>query len=251
MGIVSSTLEVAQFSIACVSDEEVSQMTFQVVLVGRDGMIVGSDRKMFTQAPHLAGDDPVFTQFEEQSKFVANEDESVICACSGVQEVQRIARKIVLELDPKLSPVGWLAALDALSKQPQFCQSAQLIVVRKSHPDYAAWLVAGRHGFVSRIEEKQCVGVATTASFLPANFSRKCSVNDLKTLALLTLDYGATEFPTSVGRNYDLLILRCGSNKAEWDRYEASDGRVEEMRRLFEKGVESALYAGSSSIVQM
>jgi hypothetical protein len=217
-------------------------MTFQVVLVGTDGLIVGSDRKMYTQAPYLVGDDPAFTQFEEQSKFVVNKDESVICVCSGVQEAQRIARKVVLELDPTLSPVGWLAALDALSLQPHLHQSAQLIVVRKGHADHAAWLVAGSSGYVSRIEEKQCVGAKTTASFLPANFSRKCGVDELKTLALLTLDYGATEFPTSIGRNYDILILRNSSNKVEWDRYEAEDCRVQEMRKLFEKSVQSALW---------
>jgi len=225
-----------------VIEEEVSRMTFQVVLVGSDGLIIGSDRKMFTEAPYIKGSDQPIPQFEEQSKFIATEDETIICACSGDQEAQRIARQIVLRLDPNLSPVAWIAALDSLARRPELTRSAQLIVVRKSHPDHALWLVAGPLGYVSRIEERQCVGAKTSACFLLSNFFKKCGVDELRTLALLTLDYGATEFPTSVGRNYDLLMLRSGKEVAEWERYEDTDGRVQELRKSFDKAAATVIW---------
>lgn len=222
--------------------EQELRMTFQVVLIGTDGLIIGSDRKMLTQAPYLAGSQAPFPQFEEQSKFIASEDESVICACSGAQEAQRIARQVVREIDPTLGLVEWMAALDSLSRQPQLSRSAQLVVVRKSCARQAVWLVAGASGYVSRIEEKQCVGDSTSACFLLGNFYKRCSVDELKSLALLTLDYGATDLPTSVGRNYDLLILREATDEVEWGRYEAGDGRVQELRRAFDRFAQSTIY---------
>lgn len=217
-------------------------MTFQVALVGTDGLIIGSDRKTLTQAPYLPVADTPFAQFQEQCKFVFNEDESVICACSGDQEAQRVARQIVIELDSTLNPVRWLAALDSLTERPNLQRRVQLIVVRKGYPNQASWVVIGASGYVSRIEERQCVGVNASACFLLNNFYKKCSVDDLKALALLTLDYGATEFPTGVGRAYDLLILREGKDKAEWERFEPSDGRVEKLRKSLEKSTELSIY---------
>lgn len=214
-------------------------MTFQVVIVGSDGLIVGSDRKMHTVLPSFRGDRS-FTQFDEQTKFFTEEGRAVICACSGGLESQRLARQIVSSSDPNVSDLEWQSHLDSLARESRVIGFHQLIVVRTSHFDHAFWLVMGERGYASRINTEQCVGVQSSACFLTGQLASKRPIQELKRLALLTMSYAADEFPTSVGEGYDLMTLT--DLGIEWNKYSADDERVLSIRRSFEDAVKSVIY---------
>jgi hypothetical protein len=165
--------------------EEELEMTFQVALVGSDGVLLGSDRKMFTRPPS-ANPESMFHQFESQTKFVTNG--AVICACSGNQESPRIAREILLTIDPMLPDLEWQARLDDKADIPNMLGHAQLAIARITRPDHVIWMVVGPSGYTTRIEEKRCLGANSSACFLTERFYQKKPIRSLTTLALLALE---------------------------------------------------------------
>jgi hypothetical protein len=223
-------------------DIEDSEMTFQVGLVGSDGLIVGSDRKVTHMPPNSTSG---YAQFDNQRKFETSTDEAIICAWSGTHsQGQRMAREIV-GLDPHLSDIAWVRTLDKLS-QPTIHGVTQLIVVRKHRPGHIVWINrGGSEGSAARVETHICAGKKLYASFLPGNFlEEKRTVDELRNLALLTLDYGASEAPTNVGGGYDLMILR-SAGKVEWEHYGEHDGRVCALRGEYEQAARKILYPES------
>lgn len=216
-------------------------MTFQAVVVGSDGLIVGSDRKIANYLPNL-GETQSYPQFDEQCKFIPDGDGPVICAWSGGQGAQKIARKIVLESEPGAGNLEWETYLDHLAAEAQECVLDQVIVVRKNCLDHAVRLTMaqGKRGYAARIEGKMCVGVSAKASFLIEHFSRKIPVSALKRLVILTLNYGVTEFSTYVGDGYDLRIVN--KDGVELEHYPVDDERVLEIRKSFDDAVGKVLF---------
>src|ERR1700733_2511027 len=99
----------------------------------------------------------------------------------------------------------------------------------------------GDEGNVSPIAGYICGGARLSACFLPGNFSEKRPVDELRKPVLLTLSFGESEAPTTVGCGYDLMILRHGG-KIEWDHYGENDERVVSIRESFERSTESVIY---------
>lgn len=213
-------------------------VTFQVVFVGADGILIGSDMKMVARAPGAVVPGGPFPQFGRQSKFVSSED--VLCACSGSQEGQRIAREIVGTIDPEMNDNEWESALDRVSRI-QMIGYAQLVVVRKKRLDHAVWVVAGPDGHTSRIETRRCVGAHSSACFLTQNFwPGKQPLERLIPFALVVLDYGRTEYPCTVGEGFELRrVTENGIGRPEI--YNDGDERVAAFRGDFERKVCEAL----------
>jgi hypothetical protein len=219
-------------------DNEVLLVTFQIVFVGSDGILVGSDRKTYAQPPGIRGARQ-FIQFEQQSKITRNE--RVLCACSGNQEASRIAREIVDTLDPDLSEIQWKRELDRVSRI-QMEGYAQIVVVRKGWLDHAIWVVAGPQGHTSQIKDKRCIGANTSACFLTENFwPGRQPIQQLIPLALVVLDYARTEFPTEVGGGFELFRVT-SDGIAEPEIYVEGDKRIARIRNSFERRVKSTLF---------
>jgi hypothetical protein len=214
-------------------------MTFQVVLIGSDGLLIGSDRKLIPRAPSIP-EDPPFLQPDEQRKFICSADESVICAYSGDIQAQRLARSIVAAPDLTMSDLNWLSHLDTLARNasaPGYYQ--KLIVVRKGNRDHAIVVSFNYHAM--RIDTRQCVGVQSSACFLTNRYYNKnLSVKELRRLALLTLEYGAKDFPTTVGEGYDLAFIT--EDGVEWENYAPDDERIVAIRESFDRAALGVIY---------
>jgi hypothetical protein len=202
-------------------------MKFQVVLVGSDGLLVGSDRKM---PAHVRSNND-HTPIDEPKKFIRSDDGSIICACSGELESQIFARSLVEAPDLGLSDGEWQEHLDSLARSAWVIGVHQLIVVRKGSLDHALWVLLGQHGCATRIDSIQCVGTPSTASFLTANYFPKCATRNLKALAYLALDYAAAELAFSETAEYDLVSI---TNMAvEWETYTPNHDHIAAVRQTF------------------
>jgi 20S proteasome alpha/beta subunit len=215
-------------------------MTFQVVLVGSNGVLVGSDRKLIPRPPNIP-EYPPFLQPDEQKKFITSVGDSIICAYSGDIEAQRLARSIVRAPDLTMSDLDWLSYLDTLAKNanvPGYYQ--KLIVVRKDRLNHAVVMSLNYHAM--RIDTRQCVGVQSPACFLTNNYyNNQLSVKEMRELALLTLDRAATDFPTTVGDGYDLAFIT--KDGAEWVNYGPGDAGIIAARQSFDRAALGVIYS--------
>jgi hypothetical protein len=202
-------------------------MKFQVVLVGSDGLLVGSDRKMPVR-PRFSNEP---APFDEPRKFIRSDDGSIICACSGELESQIFARSLVDTPNLAMGDGEWQVHLDSLARNTWVIGVHQLIVVRRGSPDHALWVLLGEHGCATRIDSIQCVGTPSTASFLNANYFPKCSTRNLKTLAYLALDYAAAELPFSATAEYDLVSIT--NTAVEWETYAPNYEHIAAVRQTF------------------
>jgi hypothetical protein len=216
-------------------DEEL-QVTYQIALVGSDGVLLGSDRRMFNRGPST---DPasLYVQYDAQSKFI--DSDHVVCACSGDQRSARIAREIVAECDPLLSDNAWQSALDKKAEMPELRGHAELLIVRKHRADHAVWMVAGPNGYTARIGEKKCIGANSSAYFLIQKFYKKSPIRLLRNVALLALEYAHLEFSTSVGDGYELRYIF--NDQIVKEEYANEDQRVISLRSKFENSINALL----------
>jgi hypothetical protein len=203
-------------------------MTFQIALIGSDGLVVGSDR-MVVDARAYPGEEKVMFDRSQQAKFVKNKAESIVCFCAGGADSQNQARDIARECRPVDSDLEWATKLkEVASETRRFTRIDvfnEIIVVRKDSPD-SVWLVKSDcqgQTFASKITDRKCTGSNVLAQFLPAHLWQSgLAISRLKTLALLTLAYAAKENPGSVGAPFDLMTLN-KNQTFEWSKLESED----------------------------
>jgi hypothetical protein len=187
-------------------DEEIA--TFQVVLIGNDGVVVGSDRRQISvrHAQYGARDAAlgVTAQSDSAFKFKKNPDESIICSYAGGPLASAMARSIASSCQPTRDETAWEVALvRAASEAVGIEQSESLdevVVVRRNTPT-TAWLVRRELTRTPQIEivnEKRCIGANLYAGFLPARYWKPLPVQKLKQLALFCLS-GCFSKPLQVG----------------------------------------------------
>ena len=215
-------------------------MTFQVALVGTDGIIVGSDRRIAMMGAQ-SGRKPEW-QFIVGSKFVFTKDESVICFGAGGPQAQNIAQAIVNHGDPSQTYTSWCESLRNIAESvPGNSVGDEVLVVRKSVPDVILVNRDGRIAGTSKISDRICTGVTATVRFLTQHFWEPAPVESLKNFALLVLDYAARERSSEVGFGFDLMVLERGIIK--WERYEPDDERIRTIHERFQTGVGRLLVA--------
>lgn len=219
-------------------EEEFEPMTYQVVALGTDGLILGSDRKVFSVPPSAYSANS-YRQFDTQFKFVRSENDAIICACSGNQHSRRVANEIVKEADPKQSAANWEAYLWSKCRQ-QIIGSGEIVIVRSSYLD-AYWITIGPDGQVSQISDKQCVGANASACFIATHFYRRVGVDELKRFALLILDYAARELPNWIGNGYDLVILK-KDQQPQWMQLSSDDHFLCSIRNSFNLAINQSLF---------
>jgi hypothetical protein len=162
-------------------DEEL-QMTFQVALVGNDGIVIGSDRKM-ASLPDLVGEEEGFTQTSTQSKFVTSDDRQLVCACSGGVTAWDIAKQIRNEYRAYSDETKWEEYLDGICKSKQMSPwRDRLLVARADMPTMVVWMKIGGR---ATLMDKVCSGAYLSASFFVSQFfDPAASVKSLTRLAL-------------------------------------------------------------------
>jgi hypothetical protein len=224
-------------------------MTFQVALVGTDGLIVGSDRRKAVKSAE-AGPKGGDVQFIAGNKFVKREDESVICATAGSPQSLQVAHAIVDRARPhEASILRWQDSLIEISNSTlRNYSTGEVLVIRKHVPDVVLISLGQGLSAAITIEDKICTGVPVTARFLTQHFWKPLPIATLKLLALLTLDYAAREQPSSIADGFDLVSITDAG--AKWDRYAPNDERIMAIRERFDHVASDAIYPSSSAIDQ-
>jgi hypothetical protein len=201
-------------------------MTFQVVLIGSDGLIVASDRRESNIGEAQPGVLPA-VQRNTTEKYLKSDDGSVICFAAGGPFVRDVARAIALNCQPVNSMLQWEENLKNVSEQiareRQLSRLYEFIVVRRDSCN-VAWIVANEGGFseVSKVLDRRCTGDNSTARFLPCHLWTRATVRELKLLAVLTLAYAHRENPSGVSEEFDVMTLDT-AGKIEWETCGVAD----------------------------
>lgn len=218
-------------------------VTFQIAMVGCDGIVIGSDRKaVYAPGPGA----PLFPQVTSQEKYFASESGSIVCFASGSAIAIDLARQISVDYDPALrlrgeSESAWKKAISGVvagspNLPPGHQLDEEILVARKDVAD-AFWFVL-RRPFppltILKIQGHLCTGAKTVARFLPRHlWSPELTILQLKRLAVLTLSYAAQEEPSFVGEPFDVMTIDRAGN-VEWSVHDRSDGDFQQtMNRLF------------------
>src|SRR5258708_8658755 len=191
-------------------------VTFQVVLIGSDGLVVASERMDNYGTPCSPGEGTAW-QRSRTKKYFESEDGSVICFSAGGPSVRDIARSIALKCrtvdceGKQLSLLQWEDSLknvaDEVVRLGRLALPDEIIIVRRDVRD-AAWLVVKHEESlttVSQVSEWRCTGDNSAARFLPWHLWISTSVRELKCLAVLAIGYAHQENPSAVSEEFDVM----------------------------------------------
>jgi hypothetical protein len=239
---MSTTLEVAKPS--AVSEEEELRVTYQVGMVGCDGILFASDtRQIYVITPTEQNPYPPF-QPSEVSKFLLSADRSLICAFAGSPLSREFAKRIVAATGSHSS-----SALDlerdfldiSAAIGPPMGSRDEIMVARASDPsrilllsrwvqrnsatDQTRWITTGDNSGPCR--------------FFLHHFYEKRPIAELQRLAALTLAYASMENPTGIGGIEMWTVTEDGIKQID----HATAAREAEQARLeIELSIRSGLY---------
>ncbi len=219
-------------------------MTFQVAMVGSDGIIAGSDRKIGVRDTHRGEslNDAGSWQFSSATKILTSADQEVICLFAGTPASKSLARSICREADLNLSDTEWEERLDQLatSRGGFNAHGDEAIVIRKRILSKFVHVIPGQTGSAHENEGFLCAGTRLTSRYLPHRFYKRLPVSALRDLVLLTLDSAGRERPSEIGEGWNLLeITSSGVIPTE---YSQEDERIAAVRERFDKAAKSAIY---------
>jgi hypothetical protein len=195
------------------------ELTLQVVLVGLDGLVLASDRRMVdvhwvpkAYASHRAA----LTQKFTTSKLLWSESRRICCAFAGGPQSSTIAAAIARECDVSPLPsalLEWQHSIEIAIGDMRGSGAHimdEVIVLRSDSPTSALRVLVQDNcpSFVT-VASALCTGHTTApAVFVPAHlYHSRMSVSTLKSLALLTIGYGSRDNPSGVGCGADLITL--------------------------------------------
>jgi hypothetical protein len=183
--------------------EPENAVTFQIVLIGSDGLVVASDRMESYATPGQLGESPAW-QRAKTTKYFKSEDASVICFSAGGPLTRDIGRAIASRCRTTSGELAWEESLksvaDEVVRLGQLAPPDEIIVVRNDVLD-TAWLVVKHENSLStvgKVSEWRCTGDNSAARFLPWHLWTKAPVRELKWLAVLALSYASKENPSGV-----------------------------------------------------
>lgn len=205
---------------------EENPVTFQIAMVGADGIVVGSDRKCtFPTRPGFR-ENPAHQSFEA-NKYAENE--KLVCFFAGSPVSSKLAREFTSKYCGDFSStVEWendtVHTAEEITRSYNLPLFEELIIVRNEVRD-RFWLLRKFSNASAHIEQVMnyvCTGDNSPARFLPAHLYSRSRICELRTLALLTLCYASEENPTGVGLGFDIMCLTADGKRA-WSSFEASD----------------------------
>src|SRR5579862_9173626 len=190
---------------------EENSVTFQIAMIGCDGLVVGSDR-LGRAIPSPS--DPAMARrvereplprFTQMKKFYVNADESVVCFAAGTQVALDAASAISESVKAGGIGTQWDSTIRG-AILPLAVNSfgrggkEEVIVVRRNTASLFWWVVL-EHGKLRIIEMDGCwcTGTSSVAEFLPRHlWDKRQSTSTLRALAILTLAHAAEEEPSFV-----------------------------------------------------
>jgi hypothetical protein len=224
-----------QPEIECWPSSEDYPMTFQIGLVGQDGILIGSDRMLYYASPGPANlpQQNLAMQRSQSSKFIRNDDDSIVCTFAGGPYSKHMAQAIASQQGVKaVSQFQWEINLQNLMndyQRPPQAAIDEVIVVRPDVPS-AFWVARKtNHPFaiISRMEQWACTGDNSPARFFPWHLYAEKTIAELRPLAMLTLAYASRENPSLVGGGFDLLTIKNGViTEEQFDTQQVLDGEL-------------------------
>jgi hypothetical protein len=216
-------------------------MTFQIALIGTDGLLVGSDRLMTYQT---VAPENLATQRSETTKFVKSADNSIVCFFAGSHYAVNLAQVIASSNFVGNSPLQWAMHLRQVAtglQRPPLPVIDEILVARTDMPSFVSVVTKTNQPMAqaATVERWLCTGDNSPARFLPWHLYRRMTVAELKPLALLTLAYASKESPGLVGIGFDLVIVRNGRTVEE-ERYGAREILEGNLVSVFDKGLQGA-----------
>ncbi len=226
--------------------EEELDMTFQVALIGSDGVIVGSDRKQIHCTPSTPGALGAL-QPDLITKFSRSKNDEVVCAFAGEGGSRLMADAIVSlpECSMVVTDFEWRIAIKKAGESVQERgPKDEVIVVRKDNLQ-RAYLVASYSVAATEIRSHIATGnQGYPARFLLCHFYEKRPIAELIKLVLLTLHCAAIESEGRIGGGFDLLML--DASGIRWRQYREDDSAVLEAWESFELSAKTAIYGSNS-----
>jgi hypothetical protein len=226
-------------------------MTFQVALVGTDGVLIASDRRSVYFSNESDDDPCASSQPSEVCKIVASGSEDVVCAFAGSPYSSSIAKAIVDSAEflnartDGAREVVIKSILRQMGKGPH--QRDEIIIARKT--DLGRIVVLSRKGFseptFTECTTQICMGNnMIPARFIPRHFWRKRPIAELEPLALLTLSCAAWEEKSMIGGGFDFLFITADGFRP--CHYDEDDPRIEQARKSFEKAAQPTICTSNS-----
>jgi hypothetical protein len=225
--------------------EEDIEMTFQVALVGSNGIVVASDRKIAYQTRERS-DRPWDRQTSVGPKFACKDDNSIVCFFAGGSQAISIANAVVCQVDASTPNISdWHSQLERAANSVIAKSTAdEVMVVRPFVGDVTLIYKSASEPSVSSIPDRRCTGIIAKCRFLTELFWRESTVSELRRLALILLHFASTERPESVGGGYDLLIVENG--KVKWEKEKPLDSEeVQELVLKFSRAIDQSIFSSA------
>lgn len=207
-------------------------MTFQVVLIGNDGIVLGSDR-LFAERG-LRGALGIGKNFSK--KIFVSDDRSVICSFAGGPNSEVIARRIATECKPTgLSDMHWRNRIEeAAAPITQYEEHIvdEILVIRADNNSVLK-LIRQRNETpnISPVDQFICSGVGADTLSVPKLFWRNnLNLNQFEKLAIVAVEYAKKEFPNLVGGGTDIVVL---NNDGEITEKSYSDTEAAQIQSEF------------------
>src|ERR1017187_1615786 len=180
-------------------------VTFQIALIGCDGLVIGSD-SLGTHVGLTQDGTSVFPQRGRQRKYVISDSGSLVCFAAGGYQAPQLAQQIALECDPatetnRPTELKWQDAIRQVACRLDFTYESrdEVLLARRDITD-RFWIVR-RKITRSLVGEKLaipavsvtsahtclCTGEMGAAIFFAHFGNGRSSVSELKKLAALAL----------------------------------------------------------------
>lgn len=218
-------------------------MTFQVLLIGDDGIVLASDRLFRTRGLRemMEAKRPSY-QPTLGTKIYISDDNLTICSFAGGPYSEKIARRIVTTCCPSgLSEPHWINAIEAAAKGiTEYSEqlSDELLVIRADNVT-ALKLIRQQSDDPTPTPIDSCMyaGLETDAILIPKLFWRsniKCE--RLRTLAIVSITQASIEAPHLIGGGVDVVVVSADRRveQSQYNQAEADVIREAFMTRIWE-----------------
>jgi hypothetical protein len=197
-------------------------MTFQVMIVGADGIALGSDRLACEYSPYQRPDasrGSTVRQITEGTKILVSADKSIVCAHAGSNASREMAEAIAADAcESDLPETEWITLAKRLVNSISTTLPTvreEVLVIRRSVV-LSAFKVVREYATTATImtvKKYICAGdVSSSARFIPTHlWTEDMGTEALRRLALLEVVAAHRENPSSVGEGYNVALLRKNS----------------------------------------
>ena len=188
-------------------------MTFQVALINKNGVVLGSDRVHLYVGLEKLNKFQRAVQRHTDSKILFSDDKQVICCYAGGAGAQRIAREIRRRCNPRgLSRDAWQDHIqhvtDGVTASGPGIQD-EIIIFRLDEFSGHLMAIESTYGPTFTSIDTFCfAGDYSDARFLGHQLMREdMSLCEMENLVFLCLAYAYKNNPTGVGGGFDVVAV--------------------------------------------